>query len=269
MKQLSFIFFICACMFAMGDAIRSTVGATHSRFVHKSDNGPTASDYIQDGLISIWDGEWNGGIGIHDALSPIWKNLIADGADIPTTLPSLSWGDKCLVRDGVDGISFLSGIDLSDPISPRTLEIVFSAEGFPVSPSSVYYIFRAETIGTRVQYASGGKVQVCLRAAGGYIDSGLTGPSIETSTLSMVGTTTQLLSDIRYAYYYTNGIKIGQGLFGRNPDSNPQFELFSTTGRDWPEENIIRIFCIRFYNRALTETEVLHNHEIDDARFNQ
>ena len=42
----------------------------------KSGGVPTAKDYIQDGLIAMWDGIENAGWGIHEQNATVWKNLV-------------------------------------------------------------------------------------------------------------------------------------------------------------------------------------------------
>ena len=32
--------------------------------------------YITDGLVAMWDGEWNAGWGVHDAAATTWKDLV-------------------------------------------------------------------------------------------------------------------------------------------------------------------------------------------------
>ena len=39
-------------------------------------SGYTAKDYVQDGLVAMWDGEWNAGFGIHNPLASTIKDLI-------------------------------------------------------------------------------------------------------------------------------------------------------------------------------------------------
>ena len=33
--------------------------------------GYAAKDYVQDGLVAMWDGEWNAGAGIHDDMQRV------------------------------------------------------------------------------------------------------------------------------------------------------------------------------------------------------
>ena len=37
--------------------------------------GLSAKDYIQDGLVAMWDGEWNAGGGKHNTNATMWKDL--------------------------------------------------------------------------------------------------------------------------------------------------------------------------------------------------
>ena len=47
--------------------IGARVGAWHSGM-------PTAKDYVQDGLIAMWDGVENAGWGVHDPNATVWKD---------------------------------------------------------------------------------------------------------------------------------------------------------------------------------------------------
>lgn len=42
---------------------------------------PTARDYVQDGLVAMWDGIENAGWGVHDSDITIWKDLIGGMGD--------------------------------------------------------------------------------------------------------------------------------------------------------------------------------------------
>ena len=43
---------------------------------------PTAKDYVQDGLIAMWDGIENAGWGVHDPSATVWKDLIGLWGDL-------------------------------------------------------------------------------------------------------------------------------------------------------------------------------------------
>jgi len=59
---------------------------------------PTAQDYVQDGLIAMWDGIENAGWSVHDPNATTWKNLIGDTA-WDMTVPA-AWQNDGLYFDG-------------------------------------------------------------------------------------------------------------------------------------------------------------------------
>ena len=54
---------------------------------------PTARDYVQDGLIAMWDGIENAGWGVHDPNATVWKDLVGD-CDCAVVNGPATWGDK-------------------------------------------------------------------------------------------------------------------------------------------------------------------------------
>lgn len=62
--------------------------------------GVSAKDYIQDGLVAMWDGIENAGWGVHDPNATAWKELISgtDCSLFGDILTSYSWTDNSLVR---------------------------------------------------------------------------------------------------------------------------------------------------------------------------
>lgn len=49
--------------------------------------------YVTNGLVAMWDGEWNAGGGVHDADATLWKDLI--GPNDLTVDSNVVWQDKC------------------------------------------------------------------------------------------------------------------------------------------------------------------------------
>ena len=58
---------------ACATPIKSMLGADGVEIVEVDEN---ANPYITDGLVAMWDGEWNAGIGIHDDNAIVWKDLV-------------------------------------------------------------------------------------------------------------------------------------------------------------------------------------------------
>ena len=62
---------------SIGRPTKSNVGGTHMLYGGVNTIPVyTAEDYVQDGLIAMWDGIENAGYGVHDASATIWKDLI-------------------------------------------------------------------------------------------------------------------------------------------------------------------------------------------------
>ena len=67
---------------------------------------PTARDYVQDGLIAMWDGIENAGWGQHEDSPIVWKDLTNSGYDF-THLDSINrWTADSAVFTGTSGKSY-------------------------------------------------------------------------------------------------------------------------------------------------------------------
>ena len=55
---------------------------------------PTARDYVQDGLVAMWDGEWNAGDGIRNVFLPVIKDITGSGRDLIFGNIEYDFGDK-------------------------------------------------------------------------------------------------------------------------------------------------------------------------------
>ena len=81
--------------------IRSNIGGR--KYPNAEPSIPSASLYVQDGLVAIWDGIENVGEGVHDSSAPTWVDLVA-GIELSSDA-QLSWGNdylyvnsQCLTR---------------------------------------------------------------------------------------------------------------------------------------------------------------------------
>lgn len=61
-------------------------------------SGYTAKDYVQDGLIAMWDGIENAGFGVHDSAATEWKDLTGNGYNLMSVADGSTdkWIDGCL-----------------------------------------------------------------------------------------------------------------------------------------------------------------------------
>ena len=63
-----------ASMLCFSSPVKSMLGADRTTDAEESNPNP----YVTDGLIAMWDGEWNVGLGIHDSSSTTWVDLVGD-----------------------------------------------------------------------------------------------------------------------------------------------------------------------------------------------
>ena len=65
-----------AAILASGNApaylVKSMLAARGSFFGRAAGGGGWVNPYVTDGLVAMWDGEWNAGGGVHDASANEW-----------------------------------------------------------------------------------------------------------------------------------------------------------------------------------------------------
>ena len=222
----------------------------------------TAKDYVQDGLIAMWDGIENAGWGVHDTNATVWKDLVG------TNNITMSYGyfsDNCFISTSdryANGVSSIYYDDLNHA------ESVVATD--QLSDGAMYAWCQ------NVQHSSGlsnnCKYQIIgeSRVVNGFGASKTTSSTFNgTSDVFGVGEIACVSSDYvnnrHYVFGELRALKMdvtarsnAAGSFtigGRNYNINDQGRRGS-------------LFCIRLYNRNLSHDEVSANYAIDKARFN-
>lgn len=206
-------------------------------------SGCTAKDYVQDGLIAMWDGIENAGWGVHDQNATVWKDLIgsknmtlANGATFDAN--SMKAGKESICYANYEGVLFgstatleliFSGIDCSnyetiltrsdDYFSVYNNGNAWTVKGPSVRPklSTAYYkplVVSWDSSGSKIQYLDG----------------------------SEVGSSTSLYDGGRTAKW-------------------------SICGQDSIHKFVGNVYCVRIHDRVLTAAELAANYAIDKARF--
>lgn len=70
--------------------------------------------YVTDGLVAMWDGEWNAGGGVHDHQAEEWIDLVH--GITPTHLHPFSWGDDYAMIDRSHSMFWFYNEELLDAI---------------------------------------------------------------------------------------------------------------------------------------------------------
>lgn len=216
--------------------------------------GPTARDYVQDGLVAMWDGIENAGWGVHDPDATTWKDLSGNGYDLAldhaTTIGSnfIQSGDDTRV---IAQLVNTSSLDMAPITTALTYETV--AE-FPSTDSFLFYLT------TNPRYSIGvvsGYIQAAYRNGTDVLATG--------QTAHVCGVVNA--ADPQYAAaQYVGGV--AQSLVTRiHTDGTSGINLNIGYGRTGePFRGVIH--RLAFYSRALTAEEIAANHAIDKARFN-
>ena len=231
-------------------------------FERRGKSAPTARDYVQIGLVAMWDGIENAGWGTHDSSATVWKDLSGGGV---ATLPAN------VAVDG-DAISFVGNDSISYPISTALASALASADmSLEMCLSILPYTSTAnrtmcETIGmdgniliytprsttSSQQYVYYNYYGRANSAVGGVLDAN----GMFDGTLGLA-CSTSAMSGARYK----NGTLVNNATFSQIPTITPTALRSALMGG-------AKLRSIRIYSRALTADEIAANYAIDKARFN-
>ena len=239
----------------------------------KSGGVPTAKDYIQDGLIAMWDGIENAGWGIHEQNATVWKNLV--GTEDMVFNQSFEYdiyNDSVLFRDdnrsGSRAISQMS-ITMTNDMTIEGMMLVPNVEPIWDLRMCIGLLFDRKT--GVFPFARGANNTPSLKYSASYDDNSdryFGRPKIgETVSSAIVFRRADKSFDGYYNGKYVASIgSQDDNWLGDNKILKPVFvykQLSDTMiGCDF------RIHYMRIYSGVLTAEEIAHNYEIDKARFN-
>lgn len=222
----------------------------------------TPSDYVQDGLIHMWDGEINDGVG-HSTTLSTWKDLVGN-IDL-TVSENAIIGDKYIGNDTVQGYI----ASYSSRISCKTMQIVFKRNSFDTSRTT--FVLSNRQADTRVNgnfhfnYGNLGYL---------YFES--------LATISNRRGVPMPLNDMNIHTVSASWSSNSSGAsLGYDNTCYTMVSSLSGTGRNGATNFLIgsnenggtytllgNIYCVRLYDRVLTAEEIIKNQKIDLIRFN-
>lgn len=228
--------------------------------------------YITDGLVAMWDAEWNEGGGVHNPSAKSLNDLSGNGWDIAA--PNATFGDNWMTSS--------APIQVETPTSWRetfknknwSVEVVCEyvgefAEDKLISPQVVPFgmkqvesqAYQDAPVVVKAFYEyrrNGGSIAMSHKF--GENETAKTeyyvAPKWSVHAGSFMGDTGPMV----FTVYATNAGTVNKQINNRTKYDFNAFTFFCSDPR-------ARIYSIRFYNRALTEDEAWANINVDKERF--
>ena len=219
----------------------------------------TSASYVQDGLITQWDGIDNAGTGTHNPNATVWKDL-AGNLDLTLTANGSWTNGNALAVNGASAVGTTKA-----PLY-KTIEIVYSK---PFQAKSCVFFHSGYTnrfVVFRYLSSIAPTNHVYFEAYQWtkYITKRTT-PGEITSVVALYGDD-EAVSDVfcdgerrtdgTYHEGWGNRKRVSVG--GRFSDNSTQNENYPSQGE---------VYAIRLYSRRLTKAELAHNNIVDRKRF--
>ena len=215
---------------------------------------PSASLYVQNGLVACWDGVENAGTGVHDASATVWKDLVA-GREF--TLTGVTVNDNRMTFAGAKtSYGSLNATDTADvflPATNGTVEVVYAST---LSGNGVQTVLQSST-------DSG--IVMTLQNQNLFYACNASAPRYSISYGLATNTTAVHYTNAKPAAAFQNC-----GALATSTTSSMAGSKTTTTIGHTSNDNYFftgHIFCIRVYNRHLTADELASNRELDLDRF--
>ena len=254
---------VIACMTAFSDIIKSNCGAQHIQYV-KSQLDP--NQYVTDGLVAWYDGEWNAGLGKHENNIDYWMNLMTE---IPAMVISgnISFTNNALI---VQKQAFSICLNCYEAVYAITNGIfTIECTGYMQELAETRFYWLNDQPNTR--YSSSGITLMTHSSRALFITSRLANllslVSHNTDDPPCCGVGTWRI-DINQqqqnsAMFYKNGSYTTRRQLTASPILTNN-NLYIVANDKGP---IGKFYCLRIYNRRLNEEEIHKNYLIDKERF--
>lgn len=214
-----------------------------------------ANPYVTNGLIGMWDGEWNVAGGQHDGTATTWVDISGNNRDAVLT-GTYSWGANYWHVESVTGQGLAT----------------WPAQNLGTDQTIEFVIDPINTIGYGRIIAEGQNIASPIVLGDGWIYmygyGGDGGFGVDASTYHMLD---KHLHQIVHPsggplYYYVDG----QLLWTTNTstDSTGTTNGYFANRSDYGRGIDADYFTMRRYNRVLTSAELAANYAVDKARFN-
>ena len=206
--------------------------------------------YVTDGMIAMWDGEWNAGGGVHDPNATQWVDLVGSNS-FGNFANGVAFGENYI--DLPPQIPAATNVGLS-PSAITTIEAVVSLSGWNglvLAVFSVGYTYD-------VQRWLGFRANKTFNFGNGHLCAPFSANTDEVFYVAGV-----FLGSGWDLYY--NGVKVSDVGGGMTWSSSLNGIPSLMTGGSSVSDS--KIYSMRLSSRQLTSSEIAANYAIDKARF--
>lgn len=255
---------ILAAQSAPAILVRSMVAARNGIMAAK---GSWVNPYVTDGLVAMWDGEWNAGGGVHDANATVWKDLIGNRDWTLGTSTSYEWTANSFdakdqfaaTQDFIDG-SLVNTVEvcakIKTPSTWKTANLAFIIIGrVSASASSTRPYYGLLYRNTAANLALMGGFSYFDGSANEFagVPASFSFPNYD-ATAGVIG--------------YFDGVSrdaSGVNTLDYNAATRGTVARIGGTAQ---QPMPIEVYNIRLYSRSITSVEIAANYAVDKARFN-
>ena len=259
---------LALCSVSSGGIVKSNVGGREIGFIEQEEDNPIP--YITDGLIAMWDGEWNTGVGIHDDSATVWKDLTGNRShDFILVSGNYVWEDKALF--GLErSTGRLGSLNISSLGEVGTVECVvnlgYGHDNVAFQNGVILEgAYNSGTIAVRgVGYASG---KCCQILSGVHYVPWFLSPGYNTRAEDRIisfGSTIQS-GDTDFCFFNGEASKTYNYNSTWKTSSTIILGAYRIGDERYPFYG--PIYCIRIYSRKLSSEEIAYNFQIDQERF--
>ena len=256
----------CCCLSAFSSPVRSNLGGDGEEYVDAA--APTAADYVQDGLVAMWDAIENVGWGIHSDCAQVWVDLVGGCVTEPKILWSNGEGRDYISVD-VENVTLLPDSALGFSNAVWQVEVAFTSRKtgdnniLLTFDTGAYFGIQGGNRFANVRDGEGRLGWVCSNLKA-WVYSDVEVPYSE--AVSGVMSMRHDSETKRNNRYYWNAVYRNYFLYANETKLSGVFYIH-VPRLDRPKGVETHYHCIRLYDRFLTEEEISYNYTIDKMRF--
>lgn len=251
---------------AFATPVKSDEAAKGLGYIDEEDWNPTAADYIQDGLVAMWDGIENAGYGEFAPDATKWIDLVSGVPLVPVTASRMSVGPSYINVANTGMRVDLPGISDIFASHNFSFQVVLRSNSDSTVTTTAFCSAGGSRPGFTGANSASGLAKFGTLNAGAW-DTGMNagyGSIVSASYVAM-----PISNDGTRVLLYKDSKRVGG--IEREPDKFPLSSNRLSIGISAFNPQLTAVdmdyFSVRIYNRALTPEEIRYNYLIDKMRF--